>query len=154
MENLEKAKKKRKSHRGTTTKLLNKLDDTLKEENLNELRLRQIQTDLKEKAQCLKELDEQIFDLMIENSSEDDCDKEADEASEVKERITYGLILLEDALKEDVRNGGSVASGSQQGLNLQGSQQLSRSASRDSLNSVASSNNSAQICGRKVKLPK
>ena len=102
MENLEKAKKKRKSHRGTTTKLLNKLDDTLKEENLNELRLRQIQTDLKEKAQCLKELDEQIFDLMIENSSEDDCDKEADEASEVKERITYGLVLLEDALKEDV----------------------------------------------------
>ena len=154
MENLDKAKKKRKSHRGTTTKLLNKLDDALKEENVNELRLRQIQTDLKEKAECLKELDEQIFDLMIELLSEDDCDKEADEASEIKERITYGLILLEDALKEDVRSAGSVVSGSQQGQILQGSQQLSRSASRESLNSVASSNISAQICGRKVKLPK
>lgn len=149
MENLEKAKKKRKSHRGTTTKLLNKLDDALKEETVNKQRLRQIQTDLKEKAFCLKGLDEEIFELMIEHSEDDECDKEAEEASEVKERITFGLILLEDALKEDLRSEGSVASGSKGG-----SQQLSRSASRESLNSNASSNISTQICGRRVKLPK
>eukprot|EP00112_Aurelia_sp_Birch-Aquarium-sp1_P002538 Seg128.14 transcript_id=Seg128.14/GoldUCD/mRNA.D3Y31 product="hypothetical protein" protein_id=Seg128.14/GoldUCD/D3Y31 len=149
----DKAKKKRRSHRGTTTKILNKLDDALKEEDAN-ARLRQIQTDLKEKAQVLKELDEQIFDLMIEHSSEEDCDKETDETSEIKERVTYGLILLEDALKEDLGTGSSVASGSDQGQNLQGSQQLSRSASRESLNSNTSSNISAQICGRRVKLPK
>ena len=154
MENLEKAKKKRKSHRGAATKLLNKLDDALKGEDVNELRLRQIQTDLKEKAQCLKALDEEIFDLMIEHSTNEDCDKEAEDASEIKERITYGLILLEDALKEDLRAGTSVVSGSHQQPNFPGSQQLSRSASRESLNSMASSNISAQICGRKVKLPK
>eukprot|EP00112_Aurelia_sp_Birch-Aquarium-sp1_P012191 Seg2562.3 transcript_id=Seg2562.3/GoldUCD/mRNA.D3Y31 product="hypothetical protein" protein_id=Seg2562.3/GoldUCD/D3Y31 len=153
MENLDKAKKKQRSHHGTTTNLLNKLNDALKEEDAN-ARLRQIQTDLKEKAQVLKELDEKIFDLMIEYSSEEDCDKETDKASEIKERFTYSLILLEDALKEDLGSGSSVACGSDQGQNLQGSQQLSRSASRESLNSNASSNISAQICGRRVKLPK
>ena len=95
---------------------------------------------------------ERIFDLMIEHSSEDDCDKEADEASEIKERVTYGLILLEDALKEDVRSGGSIASGSQQGLNLQGSQQLTRDASKFEFCCLIEY--LAQICGRKVKLPK
>ena len=48
--NLQRARKKRKSHPGATTKLLNKLDDNLKEEDVNELRLRQIQMDLRERS--------------------------------------------------------------------------------------------------------
>ena len=35
-----------------------------------------------------------MYNLIIENLSEDDCDKEVDEISEVGERVTYGLISL------------------------------------------------------------
>eukprot|EP00795_Rhopilema_esculentum_P012042 gene12042-2629_t len=51
MDNLEKTKKKRKSHRGTTTKLLNKVEDALAKEEKDQLRLQQLLADLKDKAE-------------------------------------------------------------------------------------------------------
>ena len=67
---LEKAKKKGKSHYGTTMKLMNKVDDLLSRDDIEELRLRQFQADLTDKAELLKE----ILDLMIEHANEDFCD--------------------------------------------------------------------------------
>lgn len=95
MENAGKAKKKRKSYRGAITKLLNKTEETLSSHDGDELLLLQLQVDLKEKSELLRALDEEIFDLMIENSSEEACDKEAEEATEIREKITYGLVSLE-----------------------------------------------------------
>ena len=46
---------------------------------------------MKDKAEILEKLDEDIFELMIEEASEDDCEKEADETSEVKEKSLMAL---------------------------------------------------------------
>ena len=48
---------------------------------------------------------------MLENSDEEACDKEADEATEIREKITYGLVSLENALKENVDALSVVSSG-------------------------------------------
>ena len=45
MDILEKTKKKRKSHRGTMTKLMNNVEDLLSQDDIEELRLRQCQAD-------------------------------------------------------------------------------------------------------------
>ena len=50
---------------------------------------------------------------MLENSDEEACDKEADEATEIREKITYGLVSLENALKENVDALSVVSSGHQ-----------------------------------------
>eukprot|EP00794_Sanderia_malayensis_P007346 gene7346-biopygen5937 len=54
MDKLEKAKRKRKSHRGTATKLMHKIEDVLGQENKDKLRIEQCLADLKEKAETLK----------------------------------------------------------------------------------------------------
>lgn len=74
---------------------MNKTEETLSSHDGDELLLLQLQVDLKEKSELLRALDEEIFDLMIENSSEEACDKEAEEATEIREKITYGLVSLE-----------------------------------------------------------
>ena len=152
MDNLEKTKKKRKSHRGTTTKLLNKVEDALAKEEKDQLRLQQLLADLKDKAEVLKALDGEIFELMIEEADDDACDKETEEASDIKEKITYNLISLENALKEmDIQ---SLRSESGTNLQPEPSGNLARIGSRESLNSMTSSVNTGDICSRKVKLPK
>ena len=152
MDNLEKTKKKRKSHRGTTTKLLNKVEDALAKEEKDQLRLQQLLADLKDKAEVLKALDGEIFELMIEEADDDACDKETEEASDIKEKIMYNLISLENALKEmDIQ---SLRSESGTNLQPEPSGNLARIGSRESLNSMTSSVNTGDICSRKVKLPK
>ena len=169
MEDLDKARKKRRVHRGTTTKLLNKIENLLKEDDIDRIKLKQFLIELKEKQKTIKELDDVIFELMIENALEDDvCEKEAEEASEIKERITYGIVSIEDSL-EAIRDGrgGSVIletsmrqdnspHGSVTGQNnspAESVKSLSRFDSQESLNSVASSANSMRNRTRKVKLP-
>eukprot|EP00794_Sanderia_malayensis_P016165 gene16165-biopygen13734 len=150
MDKLEKAKRKRKSHRGTATKLMHKIEDVLGQENKDKLRIEQCLADLKEKAETLKVLDNEIFDLIIESADEDACDKEADEASEIKEKITYTIVTLENALKElDIESKWSEKS-----FQLGRTGNLSRSASRESINSVASSIANLDMNHRRVKLPK
>ena len=106
---------------------------------------------------------------MIENAPEDEvCDKEAEEASEVKERITYGIISIEDSLEaiRDQRGGAVIletstrqdnsSHGNATGQNDSPAERfksLSRFNSQESLHSVASSANSMRNTTRKVKLP-
>ena len=149
MEDVENLKKKRKSHRGTTTKLLNKISGYLDAEadDRDRLKLKQCLIDLKGKENTIKELDDRILNLMIENGDEEE-DKEATEASEVMEKITYGLVSIEDALQEIEQNGCNVSVSSRSEGQTQ---PLTRSESRESISSAGS-----QIAAysRKVKLPK
>ena len=118
-------------------------------DNRDRLKLKQCLIDLQGKGNIMKELDDKILNLMIENREEDeDCDKEATEASEVMEKITYGLVSIEDALQEIEQNGCNVLVGSRSETKTQS---LARSDSRESVSS-----NGSQIAAysRKVQLPK
>ena len=123
---------------------------------------------MEEKQKTIKELDDVIFELMIENALEDDvCDKEAEEASEIKERITYGIVSIEDSLEaiRDQRDDSVILEtsvrqdnsphGSAAGQNspAESVKSLVRFNSQESLHSVASSANSMRNITRKVKLP-
>ena len=97
---------------------------------------------------------------MIKNALEDDvCDKEAEKASEMRERITYRINSIEDSL-EVIREQrkSSVISGDRDATGENNSppesvKSISRFDSQESLNSVASSANSMRNTTRKVKLP-
>jgi len=140
--------------------LLKKTENLLKEDDIDRIKLKQFHIELKEKQKTIKELDDVIFELMIENAFEDDvCDKEAEEASEIRERITYGIVSIEDSLevireqrKSSVISGDRNATGE---INSppESVKSISRFDSQESLNSVASSANSMQNITRKVKLP-
>ena len=114
MEDIDNLKKKRKTYRGTTTRLLNKINENLEKEtdDRDRLKLKQCMIDMQGKEKIIKELDDKILDLMIQNGVEDDdCEREAGEASEIMEKVTYGLVSIEDALKEIERNGSNASSG-------------------------------------------
>ena len=157
---LEKARRKRGSNRGATTRLLTKIKEALDDaENRDEVRLQMYLTDLKDKIELLKYLDKEIFDTMIDQEADQAaCDQEMEEACEVRERATYNLAILEKALKEiefestriDAESGAEVLS---QTSETQNSEYLRQSASRESLFS-GSSNLSVEFAGRRVKLPK
>ena len=157
---LEKARRKRGSNRGATTRLLTKIIEALDDaDNRDEVRLQMYFTDLKEKIELLKYLDKEIFDTMIDQETDQAaCDQEMEEACEIRERATYNLAILEKALKEievestriEAESGAEVLS---QTSETQNSEYLRRSASRESLFS-GSSNLSAEFAGRRVKMPK
>ena len=111
MDQLEETRKKRRTHRGTKKRLLNKIEGLMKENqsNVDQIKLKQCLIDLSEKKKIIKEIDATIIDMMIENECEDeDCDKEAEEASEIGEKITYSLVAIENALKGLKMEGTSV----------------------------------------------
>lgn len=62
--------------------------------------MKQFQADLKEKDDLLRALDNEILEIMIEHAEEDSSDREAEEASDAWEKITYNLISLKNALKK------------------------------------------------------
>ena len=133
MEQVEKAKKKRKTHRGLVTKQLNKVNDYLNQESteIDKRKLKQFQEDLSNKFEYLKFLDAEILEGLFENEVEADlCDKEADESDEIRERVSFSLICLEEALELQNECGSSTRS----------NEPIARSASRESLHSVANSN--------------
>ena len=104
MEAVEKARKKRKPIRGAVTKLLNKVDDLLKEDSaqIEKRKLKQYEANIAENVEVLKRLDEEILDGLVENDADDDvCEKEVSDASEIKERVTYSLIYLKEALEKE-----------------------------------------------------
>ena len=49
MEDIDKARKKRRVHRGMTTKLLNKIENLLKEDDIDRIKPKQFLVELKEK---------------------------------------------------------------------------------------------------------
>eukprot|EP00112_Aurelia_sp_Birch-Aquarium-sp1_P002793 Seg1309.3 transcript_id=Seg1309.3/GoldUCD/mRNA.D3Y31 product="hypothetical protein" protein_id=Seg1309.3/GoldUCD/D3Y31 len=132
MEQVEKAKKKRKTHRGLVTKQLNKVNNYLNQESteIDNRRVKQFQEDLSNKFEYLKLLDAEILEGLFENEIEEDlCDKEAEESEEIRERVSFSLICL----KETLESGNDNASSRKSDTAIQ------RSVSRESLNSVANS---------------
>ncbi|XP_065053577.1 uncharacterized protein LOC135682559 isoform X2 [Rhopilema esculentum] len=102
MENVERARKKRRTTRGLVTKLLTKIEESLEQDRIEIdcRKLKQFQADLKEKAECLKEIDGTILDGLIDVDADDDtCENEAAEANEIQEKIRFNLICLEEALE-------------------------------------------------------
>ena len=90
MEQVEKAKKKRKVHRGLVAKQLNKISDYLKQESteIDKRRVKHFQEDLSHKFAYMKLSDAQILEGLFENDIEEDlCDKEAEESDEIRESI-------------------------------------------------------------------
>eukprot|EP00794_Sanderia_malayensis_P012363 gene12363-biopygen9859 len=148
MEEIEKTKKGRKVHRGVVTRLVNKVDAHLNEDpdNLAYGKLRQYATELRERKENLKGLDEAILDLMIEEDLDDEnCENEVAEASEVSEKIGFCLNSIEAALNET--NCDNSSRHSENGS-------LSRAGSVESVASVRSSLAAEGASSRKVKLPK
>ena len=100
---VDRAKKLRRTTRGLVTKLVHKVSDCLKEEPdaIDRRQLRQFLADLKEKSTELKELDNVVLDDYFDtDADEDTCDKEAEEANAIQERISYSIISIEDTFTE------------------------------------------------------
>ena len=105
---------------------------------------------MKEKAHNLKVLGNEIFHSPVDIADEDACDKEADEASEIKEKVTYTIVTLENALKElDI-----ASNWSEKNFQPGPSGNVSRCVSKDSIDSTASSIVGLATSNRRVKLPK
>ena len=155
MEQLEKVKRKRRAHRGTAARLLNKVESLVKEDNVDRIKLKQCSIDLSEKQKILKEIDATIIEMMIENDYKDeDCDKEAKEASIMGERITYNLFLLENALnkiKKDVPAPQRSNEKEDQATLSTGMESTNR---RESIAPAQSSSQLSASFARRVKLPK
>ena len=158
MDEIEKSKKKRRTHRGTTTKLLNKIETLVKDEVKDRVKLKQCLRDINEKQKIIKEIDSHILELMIENDCEaEDCDKEAEEASDIGEKITYGIISIEETLREldeayeANSDANSVVSKRNSGNSEENAEPRTRSSSQDSSNSDRTG---IKTTTKKVKLPK
>ena len=103
---LDKLKKKRKTERGVVTKLLNKIAEAQKTQKAEKTDfdprlLKQWTASSEENYQSLKKLDSDILEAMIEkDAGENDCEQEADAANEIREKISYTKICLQDILGE------------------------------------------------------
>ena len=96
---VEKLKRKRKTTRGIVTKLLNKIADVEKNdpEAIDARLLRQWMLSLDENVEVLKKLDSEILEQMIEHDADErDVEKEAEDSNEVREKIIYAKICLQD----------------------------------------------------------
>eukprot|EP00795_Rhopilema_esculentum_P009774 gene9774-18308_t len=124
------AKKERRTIRSLATKLVNKVKECLDEasDGVDDRKLRQFRAALKEKSILLKELDKEVLNYLYTTDAEDEiCENEAEQASEIQEKIDYQLICVEDILKEMEDEKLSINSSSK-----------SHSASRESIVSIAS----------------
>ena len=124
---VDRVRKARTTCRRSTTKLVTRAEELLKDgiegvDTGGTGKLKHFQTELSAKLSELKEADKIILnDLTEKEASDEDIDKELDDGSEYKEKISSALYLIEDALDK-----------------LKVSTQLStnkRSESRESLNS-------------------
>ena len=81
MEQIERVRKRRRTTGGLVTKLLTKTEECLGQEGIDVdwRKLKQIQSDLKEKLNCLKGLDPTILDSLFDGDADDEvCTKEAE----------------------------------------------------------------------------
>eukprot|EP00794_Sanderia_malayensis_P009577 gene9577-biopygen7909 len=142
MESIEKSKKKRRAYRAVSTRLVNKAEEILAEELSIDRhgKLQQVFEELRDKRYVLKQLDEEILDLLIDNDIDDEtCENEATEASAVQEKVGICLKSIENALEPKEQD-------------MKSSRIVSRASSLESLTSSIVEEINAQ--GRKVKLPK
>ena len=99
---LDKLKMKRKTKRSVVTRLLNKIGDAQKAEpsKLDPKLLKQWLEQLEQNRDDMKKIDDDILEAMVENDIDDEArDKEAMEASEQQEQVTYTKSCLEDLLE-------------------------------------------------------
>ena len=160
VETIDITKKRRSVTRRSTTKLVNKVHDQKGADDAIDARILQRTLDqLNGKRVELKDLDKKIFEYMLENDEEEDCDKEAEDAAEYEDKIMEAIDLVTDELakygqksengeepseREDAEEENATVVGSQMGS-------VSRSGSRESLCSGAS-NISNPVTGRKVRV--
>ena len=119
------------------TKIVNKVDELLKTDPVDKRKLKHYQNELIKKRSDLKDLDNEILELLTEHADKQTADKEMDDALEYKEKLSCALISIEEALEK---------------LKLPN---IQRSDSRESLASIGSLS-SIGSQGKKVnvKLPK
>ena len=114
MEKIELVRKRRRTTRGLVTKLLAKIEHCLEQERaeVDRRKLKQFQSDLTEKAECLKQLDATILDSLFDGDTDDEtCAKEAEKADEIQGKIFFKLICIDELLEEIANdNSSSVAS--------------------------------------------
>ena len=153
------SRKKRRTTRGLVTKLLTKVKESLEEETeaVDQRKLRQFEIDLKEKAECLKELDETVLNNLFDtDADEETCGNEAEEANAIQEKITYQLICIQDALKEIDDGVKSIRSVSLQQSMSRESIGSAESKVETTSNIAVASSSEMVLAGRsvRVKLPK
>ena len=117
--------------------------------------MKQCSIDLSEKQNVLKEIDATIIEMMVENDYEDeDCDMKAEEAIKMGERITYNLVLIENALNDIKKDIPAQQSGSERGDNAIPSANLESMERRESIKSVQLSSQPSRSLAWRMKLPK
>ena len=99
---MEKAKKKRASHRRNVTKLVGKVKDLASKGAgaIDVVMLKHFQRELEDEQNELKEFDNEILEVLYDEDNDDEVDKEMEEASNYKERILRALLTIEDALEK------------------------------------------------------
>lgn len=123
-------KKKRSVLRRSLTKLVNRVVGWKdKQEIVEVIELKTFEIQLKSQRDELTVLDSKILGFLLHDADEETCDKEVDEASDYKEKITRALVYLDQKVNEG-ENGDNAtscrsASPSQQSI--------SRSESKESL---------------------
>ena len=85
------------------TKFVNKIKAALeeKDDEMDERKLEQLESNLKDNFNNLSEIDKEIMDTLIANDfDEEECMKEAEDCSEIQEKVTYTLICIKDVLRK------------------------------------------------------
>eukprot|EP00794_Sanderia_malayensis_P019297 gene19297-biopygen16177 len=148
MDEIEKIKKKRAVQRRNVTKIANKVEEWLESGEAVTKKLKHYESELEEKRVELKDLDNQILELLLENYEEEYeelAEGEIEDSNEYKEKIACTIMSIKEALQ----NTNLRRSESEESL----ISRLQRSNSRESLASQ-SSNGSSQAKYVNVKLPK
>ena len=87
-------KRVRAAHRGSVTRLLGQVDETL--ESVDTRRLKQLKESLIGKRDILLALDDELIELV----NEEQVDTEVEQADLIKEKISFAVISIDDALGE------------------------------------------------------
>ena len=101
------------------TKFVNKIKAALeeKDDEMDERKLEQLESNLKDNFNNLSEIDKEIMDALIANDfDEEECMKEAEDCSEIQEKVTYTLICIKDVLRKHKSEVGGT-SNSQERIN-------------------------------------
>ena len=99
---MEKAKKKRASHRRNVTKLVGKVKDLVSKGAgaIDVVMLKHFQREMEDEQNELKECDNKSLEVLYDEDNDDEVDKKMEEASKYKERILRALLTIEDALEK------------------------------------------------------
>ena len=82
----------RATHRGSVTRLLGQIDETISASDLP--RLKQLKQALNGKIEVLSKLDDELIELV----EEDQLEAEVEQADLIREKINYAFITIDDAI--------------------------------------------------------